>query len=85
VTADPIPPEPDELLTAIADVTAQLAAANALAAAVLSWRDRLVIEAAGAGRPHSAIAAAADVTAQMVGKLTRGAGLRRYRPREASA
>jgi hypothetical protein len=85
VTAEPTPDEPDELLAAIEAATAQLAAANRLASAALSWRDRLVIEAAGAGRPHPAIAAAADVSAQMVGKLTRGAGLRRYRPREASA
>jgi hypothetical protein len=77
----PAATEPDALLDEIRAATAQLAAANALAAAAQDRRDRLILTAARAERPHPAIAAAADITVQMVGKLARGAGLRRYRPR----
>jgi hypothetical protein len=75
-------PEPDELLDCIGAASRQLAAANALAAAVLEWRDRLILDAARAGRPLPAIADRAGISVQMVGKLTRAAGLRRYRERE---
>lgn len=85
MTAEPLAADavPDELLATVKAATVQLAAANRLAAAALSWRDRLVLDAARSGRTLDAIAAAADVSPQMVGKLTRAAGIRRYRPREA--
>ena len=71
--------DPD--LAELETVTAQLAAAERLAAALREWRDRLLIEQAAAGKPHADLGAAADLTVQGVGKVTRRAGLGRYRPR----
>jgi hypothetical protein len=42
----------------------------------------LTAQLAAAERPHSGIAAAAAMTTQGIGKITRAAGLSRYRPRE---
>jgi len=74
--------DPD--LAELETVTAQLAAAERLAAALREWRDRLLIEQAAAGKPHADLGAAADLTVQGVGKVTRRAGLGRYRPRSGA-
>ena len=73
--------EPDALLSELAAASAQHAAAQRLADAALAWRQRLILDAHRADRPHAAIASAAGVSVQAIGKVTRNAGLRRYRQR----
>ena len=83
-------PENGLLLAALRSVTAQLGAAERLADALRGYRDRLVIQLAEGSAPHGDIAAAAAMTVQGIGKITRAAGLARYRrdgerrPRRAS-
>jgi hypothetical protein len=72
----------DELLAMVGSLTAQLAAAERLTDAIRGARDRGIVQAADANRPHAGIAAAAGMTTQGIGKITRAAGLSRYRPRE---
>jgi len=67
------------LLAMLRSVTAQLTAAERLADALRGWRDRLVIQLAEGNAPHGDIAAAAAMTVQGIGKITRAAGLARYR------
>ena len=79
-------PEPDldaGLLAALNSVTGQLAAAERLADAIRGYRDRLVIQLAENSRPYGDIAAASDMSPQGISKITRAAGLNRYRPRDA--
>jgi len=73
------------LLAMLRSVTAQLDACERFADALRGWRDRLVIQLAADGRPHGDIAAAAAMTVQGIGKITRAAGLARYRRGGASA
>ncbi len=70
-------------LAEIAAVTAQLAAAERLTEAIRERRDRLLLSSAGNGLAHADLAAAAEMTPQGIGKITRAAGQHRYRPRSA--
>jgi hypothetical protein len=76
------PEEGDALLAELTAATAQLAAAERLTDAIRGRRDRLVLALADAKRPHADIASAADITVQGVSKITRAAGLTRYRQRD---
>ena len=71
----------DHELAALTATTRQLAAAEALADALRESRDRQVIVLAQQDRPLAALAAAASMTVQGISKITRAAGLSRYRPR----
>lgn len=70
-------------LEEIAAVAAQLAAAERLTDAIRDRRDQLVIAEAKDGTPHAVIGASAELSIKGVGKITRLAGLSRYRDRAA--
>jgi hypothetical protein len=71
----------DHELAALAATTRQLAAAEHLADVLRTSRDRQVVALAQQDRPQAALAAAARMTVQGISKITRAAGLSRYRPR----
>ena len=62
----------------------QLDAAEALADALRASRDRQVIAHAQDGAPLAALARATGKSVQAVSKITRAAGINRYRPRSAA-
>jgi hypothetical protein len=78
----PPEPDPDELLDQLEAAAAGLEAAEKLRDAWLAYRNRLVLEAHRGDRPLASIAARASITVQGIGKITRAAGLRRYRERQ---
>jgi len=76
-------PEPgdDPLLGELAEIAAQLDAAEQLAVALRDWRDRVILMLADRHVPLAAIGERADLSVKGVSKVTRAAGFSRYRPR----
>jgi hypothetical protein len=70
-------------LTGLAATSRQLDAAETLADALRASRDRQVIQLASERAPLADLAAATGKSVQAMSKITRAAGLRRYRERAA--
>ena len=74
-------PSADEELRELGSSALRLASAEAAADEERTRRDALVLSLARQMVPYAEIAVAARMTVQGVGKITRAAGIRRYRGR----